>query len=416
MNKIDIYLNKNLDEKLISELEKKIYYISENIVKFRRIYSGSTCSAIRLYMTGIYDENEIKERFYDIIANEIVGLKNIKINRIWDDDVSNFTYCDRVLKECIEKKYIYIPSEGRITLKEPLASLLLFFDDIFKIIAIKMHSCENYYFPTLLGMNTLKKVGYFESFPHLLMFAARLKNDVANYKGFIKTFKEINNKNFPNALLNYCCCTDLSLSPTICYHVYETLENHVIDNYSVTACGKVFRYEDKYQKPFERLWDFTLREVVFLGERDFVQHQVQSYCIYTIKFMKLLQLHGFCETASDPFFLVDDASKKINIQKMMHSKYELQLRTSVCNTLAVASFNFHNQHLSKKFNLYAPSSNQKKHYCHTGCIGIGLERLIFAFLSQYGCDYIKWPKIIRDYLNAEISANNILEILCEIKL
>ena len=55
--------------------------------------------------------------------------------------------------------------------------------------------------------------------------------------------------------------------------------------------------------------------------------------------------------------------------------------------IAIGSINFHLNTFGKAFKIY-----KNKKFIHSGCIGIGFERLLLAFYSQYGTDVNKWPK------------------------
>lgn len=394
---IDFYYESAIKDFMIKEFEKKIYYISEKILSYERIYDQNKIIGVRIWIEGKYKEDELRKHITEIIENEIKGLKNINNAHVWDKDEIRCANSSEVLKECIEKKLVIIPGDGQVILGGHLVELFRFFDGVFREISMHLHGCQEYQFPTLLKTDTLKKVGYFESFPNLLMFVMRLKNEIVNFQSFKQDFEKQNTDILDEReLMKYCCDASLGLPPTMCYYVYEMLYGQEVNNYAITAVGKSFRYENKYCKPFERLWDFTIRETVFLGERSFVKKQVKSYRNYAIKFMELLNLKGICENANDPFFL-DHTTKKINVQKMMGSKQELRLRINEEDTMAIGSFNIHGQFLAKRFKLY--TDKEQKEYAYTGCIGIGLERILFGFLSQYGCEIEKWPNLVKQCIN-----------------
>lgn len=81
-----------------------------------------------------------------------------------------------------------------------------------------------------------------------------------------------------------------------------------------------------------------------------MSENVKNYRSCAIKFMRLLEVNGSCESASDPFFLTGKTSKKINVQKMMGSKYELRLCLGQNRTIAAGSFNIHGSICQKDFN------------------------------------------------------------------
>lgn len=390
-----VKFTEDINEFLVKEFEKKIYYISEDIVSFsREEKDGNIVGMIIELAEGSDQASEVEERAYKILEDEVYGLKDVKINRIWDNDDVNAANSEETIRKLIEDNVMHIPGDGQVAFKEPLVSLFNLFDFILQGISTRVFGGTEYIFPTLLSNGVLKKVGYFDSFPNLLMFSVRLKNDIANYKKFKGRFKSLSDTDtITNNLMPYCTGTKYGLPPTMCYYVYDMMSGREIENSCITARGKSFRFENKYSKPFERLWDFTIRETVFLGDAVFVRNHVNAYKMATIKLMEEIGMHGFCENANDPFFLVDDATSRINVQKMFGSKYELRMRINKDDTIAIGSFNIHGQFLAKRFSLYSNKPDQE--YIYTGCIGIGLERFIFSFLTQFGLDKEEWPEFVR---------------------
>lgn len=412
MKKTDVIFEEPLSLKLVEEFEKKIYYLSEDIISYERIYKDEKIIGERLSLEDDKHADKIRDRALHVIKNEILGLKDIKVNRFWNNEGNNKFNNENIIEELIKSELIYIPSDGQVSFKEPLVSLFDFFDTVFKNISTKIFKCENYRFPTLLRLDVLKKVGYFESFPNLLMFTTRLRNAVDNYEAFKNSFtQETEEEEIADGLMEYCCNTSFGLPPTMCYYVYDMLSGKEIKQKAITTCGKSFRYENKYYKPFERLWDFTIRETVFIGDYNYVRNNVNEYKKMAVKLMDLLNMSGFCETANDPFFLIGNAAKRINAQKMFGSKYELRLKLSEDNTTAVGSFNLHSNFLAKRFRFY--SNLEKEEYCYTGCIGIGLERMMFAFLSQYGFKQENWPSMVREGIDNPLLVNKYIDKLLE---
>ena len=35
---------------------------------------------------------------------------------------------------------------------------------------------------------------------------------------------------------------------------------------------------------------------------------------------------------------------------------------------------------------------------HTGCTAFGLERMVYAFLAQFGFDRENWPQVVREWV------------------
>lgn len=70
-----------------------------------------------------------------------------------------------------------------------------------------------------------------------------------------------------------------------------------------TARGPSFRFEHGYHSPLARLWDFTIRETVFLGRREYVDGHLDRLRGEIVGLADDIGLRGTCESASDPFFI-----------------------------------------------------------------------------------------------------------------
>ncbi len=79
-------------------------------------------------------------------------------------------------------------------------------------------------------------------------------------------------------------------------------------------------------------------------------------------------------------------------------KYELRMAIPFDGTtIAVASFNIHGNHFGKAYNI----NNRNGGYVDTGCVAFGIERLAYAFISQYGPEIENWPDAIKKRLQRE---------------
>ncbi len=92
-------------------------------------------------------------------------------------------------------------------------------------------------------------------------------------------------------------------------------------------------------------------------------------------------------TASDPFILPRmQKLKKMQIKES--SKYELRMAYTEEEDMSVASFNIHGTAFTYPFDIKIKNLEETV----TGCVGYGLERLVLAFLSQYGENVSNWPE------------------------
>ena len=62
---------------------------------------------------------------------------------------------------------------------------------------------------------------------------------------------------------------------------------------------------------------------------------------------------------------------------------------------AVCSFNYHQEHFGKLFDIALPDGS----VAHTACLGFGLERVTLALFRRHGLDAREWPAAVRTALD-----------------
>lgn len=392
MNEIKrIIFEEQLDRHKSEALRKKIWYLSDYLESFLLLFNDDDlCIGMEYVINSKYEEAFIRYLHF-IIKHDIIGLKNVTMPIIWSHDNDHTATAGKELKKLIDDKYLHFHGEGQISMNKELLDLMHLFDCIAGELSRYVFHADEYQFPTLLRTDVLKKAGYFNSFPNLWMSVYRLKNEYSVFSAVEHEDGEISDSLLPSVahFMPY------SLPPTMCYYIYDMFSDSVIDhNQAITTLGKSFRFENKYADEYGRLWDFSIRETVFMGDKTYVSNQLDRYRLLFCKLLEKLDISGHCEYASDPFFMTKNNFMRINIQKMKKVKSEVRLKIEGDNTLAISSFNTHGQYIAKSFNLFANNNYDK--YIFTGCIGVGLERFVLAFLSQYGHAIDNWPPIIRD--------------------
>jgi seryl-tRNA synthetase len=203
------------------------------------------------------------------------------------------------------------------------------------------------------------------------MFASNVKRDlrfidqISDLKELTKIDKKIDKPN-------------LVISPTVCYHIFETFKdsninvNKVFD--SISSCN---RFESINYLTFERLQSFTMREFVAFGSPVFVKNfLIENINYYKKKFIKN-KIKFKIVTANDQFF-TQQGIKKMAYQSLNDLKFEFQFWLPYEEKwLSVGSFNNHLDILVKKYNIKC-----KKKIVYSGCIGWGYERFIYAIIAQ----------------------------------
>ncbi len=186
-------------------------------------------------------------------------------------------------------------------------------------------------------------------------------------------------------------------SPAVCYHAYPEWTRRTIgpEPTLLTAGGTCYRDEGGHHVPLERLWEFTMREIIILGTRAGVEAVRQSLITQVAELVAALDLDGSIDAASDPFFAPGDEGRRL-MQQAAALKHELQLTVDASGrSIAVASFNHHADFFGARFDIRLADGSP----AHSGCVAFGLERWVLAVLTQHGTNEADWPAFMREWLN-----------------
>ncbi|MNB69469.1 Amino acid--[acyl-carrier-protein] ligase 2 [compost metagenome] len=221
---------------------------------------------------------------------------------------------------------------------------------------------EEYHIPALIDEDVLQKCGYFSSFPHQLTVAAIA--DQSHYEAIAaeKTIRA-----------EYLATDHQYLTPAACLHIYPMLKACSYPKI-VTTKARVYRYEGDRLKPFTRLWDFTVRELVFVGGAEFVERQLNEVKAFALDLAQQICPEAYITNANDPFYNSQQNKIKSKLQRANALKAELVIPIKG-EEVAVASFNSHGTHFSGPFEF------DRSGEVVTACTGFGIERWIAACLE-----------------------------------
>jgi seryl-tRNA synthetase len=142
----------------------------------------------------------------------------------------------------------------------------------------------------------------------------------------------------------------------------------------------------------ERLWNFTMWEVIFVGKAERVLDGIKQSVQMASELFQEIGLAFHVENANDPFFLEEFAIQSA-YQQAYDLKHEFRAKLPFKGTtLAIGSRNYHQDFFGRRAEISLPDNKP----VHTGCVGFGYERLAFAFVAQYGPDPSNWPAIVRE--------------------
>jgi seryl-tRNA synthetase len=279
--------------------------------------------------------------------------------------------------------------QGRYGLGPLLTGLMASFERSFLELA-RAFDAAPHQFPALVGADTLERCRYIRSFPHSLNLVSHLREDLDAIQRFAggAAWDGERLRVAEGTTAGVKCL----LSPSVCFHWYAWLHDRVLAApRAITALGKCFRWESGNLAGLERLWDFTMREIVFTGPRAWVLERRSRAIELTAALLDRWELAYEIQSATDPFF-IDDFSAQSAFQVAFDLKFEIRARLPYAgSTLAVGSFNHHQDFFGKSFNIRAAAGAPTD----TGCVGFGLERLALAFVAQHGVEPERWPAAAR---------------------
>ncbi|MFN2146714.1 MAG: hypothetical protein ACK2T7_15295 [Anaerolineales bacterium] len=378
---------------LIGQIRAKLAYVDEQIGEAEISADGEK---ITLTLRSAIDEAhkaKIEEKVQHVVNEMARGAIQPKVE-ILEDHSDRSTYYDKdPMDELLARGEVYQEETGVFVFGPLVTRLMDFFESRFLMLADEF-GAKPYRFPTLISAKMLDRVDYFSAFPHSLTFATHLREDLDVINHFAhETHYEGDGLTAPADSFSKFKMLN---SPAVCYHLYFSLADHPLPDGKLiaTAVGHCFRYESTNLTSMERLWNFTMREVIFVGPKDFVLGNREKSRQFMEKIFDQIGLVYHVETANDPFF-VGEFRKQAAFQTAFQLKYEIRAALPFKNsTLAVGSYNYHQNFFGRHLEITLPDGEP----IHTGCTAFGLERIVYAFLAQFGFDQENWPQVVRDWL------------------
>lgn len=385
----------SIPDHLIGEVQSKLAYVDEAIVSALVADTGDKITLRLDHPEAPERQAELNEKVQRVVNTMVKGSFKPKVQVLEDHldrPVPNLT---DPMPELMARGEINQEANGIYSLGPLLSRLMDFFESHFIELADSFNA-PPYRFPTLIPASYLERVNYFRAFPHSLSFVTHLREDLDAIDHFAQhaTCDEHGLNTPPDSFSKI----ETLLSPAVCYHLYFALADKPLPNgqLAVTAVGNCFRYEAINLNSLERLWNFTMREVIFVGSKDYVLQNRETARQRMQAAFEQIGLAYRVESANDPFF-IGEFRKQAAFQSAFQLKFEIRASLPFKkSTLAVGSYNYHQDFFGRNLNISLPDGSP----AHTGCVAFGLERIAFAFLAQFGLNPEAWPASVREALNA----------------
>ncbi len=246
--------------------------------------------------------------------------------------------------------------------------------------------------PSSIAVKTLNELHYVPSFHHHLCFVSHLKPDEDTVKAFPEIWKSREeNSDVPPSVYSSCALPDRALNPAICLHTYPLLRGKEFANGDrgtwFNASGKVFRFESGNHSDLERLFEFSMHELIFVGP----EHEIDTHAASLKKLMghllECLDLSGEIVIANDMFIGADAKTDQARMFAQLSTQAKIEMLVhygdSGSELMAVASLNCHGSHFTKPLSITA-KKDDIVYQAASLCFGIGIERLSYAIASHHG--------------------------------
>ncbi|MFZ6639440.1 amino acid--[acyl-carrier-protein] ligase [Undibacterium sp. TC4M20W] len=242
-------------------------------------------------------------------------------------------------------------------------------------------------FPPCLDRKVLERSEYLDSFPQLAGTIFSFTGNEAQHKELMENVHE------GRPWTHLQTMTAVCLTPAACYPVYPSFTGTVpAEGRLVDMQNWVFRNEPSPEPT--RMQSFRVREFVRVGTPDMVVAWRDIWLQRGLDILKSLGLPAHSDVASDPFFGRGGRMLAAN-QREQQLKFEVLVPVIFeAKPTAVCSFNYHQDHFGKLFEIY----QQNGELAHTACLGFGLERIVMALFKTHGMQPENWPQTARDIL------------------
>lgn len=360
------------NRELKDSIKYKIPYISNQITEV--IDEGT-----KIIVKGSYSSKEETERKLNEFVKQMEEeYMEVKAKTIFSNESKDKLKEIDIYQELLDKEMVVEYGNGLIGFGGEFLEKYNSFEHVFQSWGKKLGAKE-YVYPDFIDIRSLNKYKYLSQFPNHIMFASHLKEDIRTIYDFSETISTDMN------CLNdqYIDRPEYINKTSVCVHVYKQYEDKKIDlehPIVISSLGKCKRFESLNMSKIERLMDFSMHEIVFIGSEEFVLKKREEVIELAKEFISELDLTANIKTSNDPFFTSEYKSKAM-LQKKFKLKYELNVLLPYNNReISVGSFNYHGTYFSDAFNIR--DLNNKPVY--TGCVGFGVERFVYAYLSQKG--------------------------------
>jgi seryl-tRNA synthetase len=391
-NEIILPLSREIDREIASDIEKESVFVSpqiDRIVVTEDLKSAKLIARDGANMEEVADK---AKRFLDVMVRQVSGFEI----KVFVDTKRKDTgpYQIGVNDGLVERGWMHDYGKGQVAYSGPVLKLAQLINEKAGELYKRAYNATDGHFPAMIDADTLHKCGYFDSHPNAVTFVGNVVEDF----DAIEEFRRANSCS-EGALLpqpEHIHIDGMCLNPAACFPCYPTLKGKTyVTGECFTWMGRVFRYESRNINGLDRLYEFNVRELVFVGTEEYVRECRAKALPIVEEMATFFDIDCQVQTATDPFFATVSAAKKF-WQAAQEVKNEIKIpalgNDGSTKMLACGSINLHGNFFGKRFEFYCANGEPAQ----TGCVGLGIERWVLAAFTQHGFEPHRWPEAVRN--------------------
>ncbi len=389
-------LPREVDHEIAGDIEKESVFVSPFIDRIFVNPDGLTARVVTRPGADLVETREKAARFLEVMVKQVSGFE-IKVF-IDTKRKDQGPYHIGVNDELVKRGWMHDYGKGQVAYSGPVLKLAKLINDKSGELYSAAFNAKDSHFPAMIDADTLHKCGYFDSHPNAVTFVGNVIEDF----DAIEEFRRANSCS-EGALMpaqDHIHIDGMCLNPAACFPCYPTLTGQKFEEGKCyTWLGRVFRYESRNINGLDRLYEFNVRELVFVGNEDYVRSCRAKALPIVEELASFIDIDCQVQTATDPFFATVSAAKKF-WQAAQEVKNEIKIpalgNDGSQKMLACGSINLHGNFFGKRFGFTCENGEPAQ----TGCVGLGIERWVLAAFTQHGFDEQRWPEAVRNIIFA----------------
>jgi seryl-tRNA synthetase len=390
-SEIVLDLPRQVDSEVAGDIEKESVFVSPMIDRIVVNGEGTKAHVRMRHGAAVQEASDKASRFLEVMVRQVSGFE-IKVF-VEHKRKDTGAYQLGVNEGLVERGWMHDYGKGQVAYSGPVLRLAQLVNERAGELYRTAFGAVDGHFPAMIDADTLHKCGYFDSHPNAVTFLGNVVEDFDAIEEFRRANSCSEGAHIPGQ--DHIHIDGMCLNPAACFPCYPTLKGKVYETGECfTWMGRVFRYESRNINGLDRLYEFNVRELVFVGTEDYVR-QCRTKALPIIEELaSLIDIDCQVQTATDPFFATVSAAKKF-WQAAQEVKNEIKIPALSADgkvkMLACGSVNLHGNFFGKRFGFNCANGEPAQ----TGCVGLGIERWVLAAFTQHGFDERRWPESIR---------------------